>query len=208
MEHKINLDSTTQITTSPLQKPESDTSPNKPTSDSPLTTPIQVGNEDNDTSIMMKKIFESSSPPSSAADSSTVVPVPVSELEKKKLRAERFGMPMKLSEVEKRNSRAERFGTGSTSHGSDELKKAEELKRKARAERFGLPSKSTDDEEAKKKARSARFAPVTKTDPAEEEKKKARALRFSKTASGALSLNGNGTSEQKTTVVAEASGGA
>ncbi|KAF9587339.1 hypothetical protein IFM89_001329 [Coptis chinensis] len=101
-----------------------------------------------------------------------------------------------------------RFGTGCTSHGSDELKKAEELKRKARAERFGLPSKSTDDEEAKKKARSARFAPVTKTDPTEEEKKKAMALRFSKTASGAPSLNGNGTSEQKTTVVAEASGGA
>ncbi|KAF9589646.1 hypothetical protein IFM89_026679 [Coptis chinensis] len=72
---------------------------------------------------------------------------------------------------------------------------------------FGLPSKSTDDEEAKKKARSARFAPVTKTDPTEEEKKKARALRFSKTASGAPSLNGNGTSEQILLAFVTLSGG-
>ncbi|KAF8407135.1 hypothetical protein HHK36_006260 [Tetracentron sinense] len=36
-----------------------------------------------------------------------------------------------------------RFGTGSTLHGSDELKKSEELKRKARAERFSQPSSSS-----------------------------------------------------------------
>ncbi|KAJ6316370.1 hypothetical protein OIU78_019622 [Salix suchowensis] len=72
---------------------------------------------------------------------------PVTDIEKKIRRAERFGITVQLSEQEKRNTRAERFGTGtgtgtgSTAQGSesDSVKKSEELKRKARAERFGIP---------------------------------------------------------------------
>ncbi|KAF5471749.1 hypothetical protein F2P56_008520 [Juglans regia] len=117
---------------------------------------------------------------------------PVSNIQKKTRRAERFGITLQLTEEEKRNSRAERFGMGSPLHGS------EDLKRKARAERFGLcdasvapddesrkkttadvegKKKATADEEAKKKARLARFAPVSKTDTVEEEKRKARTIR-------------------------------
>ncbi|XP_057983095.1 protein MODIFIER OF SNC1 11 [Malania oleifera] len=134
---------------------------------------------------------------------------PVSDMQKKIRRAERFGMTVQLSEEEKRSSRAERFGTGSTVHGSDGLKKSEEQKRKARAERFGLPVQSTPaDEEAKKKARLARFAPASKTDSMEEDKRKARAIRFSDPPSSSLSeVNGKGNIEAETAIVGKASGG-
>ncbi|KAF8407249.1 hypothetical protein HHK36_006376 [Tetracentron sinense] len=69
-----------------------------------------------------------------------------------------------------------KFGTGSTWHGSDELKKSEELKRKARAERFGLSEQSVANDEFKKKAHAARFAPVSKMDTLEGDKKKATAI--------------------------------
>ncbi|KAJ4979989.1 hypothetical protein NE237_010769 [Protea cynaroides] len=122
---------------------------------------------------------------------------PVSDLQKKIRRAERFGVSVQLSEAEKRNSRAERFGTAPTSHGSNGLQKSEEQKRKARAERFGLPSKSLSDEEAKKKARLARFATVSKMDNSEEEKKKAREIRFSGPPSGPSSqVSGSATTVQ------------
>ncbi|KAK9169159.1 hypothetical protein Syun_001299 [Stephania yunnanensis] len=134
---------------------------------------------------------------------------PVTDLQKKMLRAERFGMSVQLSEEEKRNSRAERFGTGSNIQKSSELKKSEELKRKARAERFGLPTQSIIDEEAKKKARLARFAPVSKTDAVEEEKKKARAIRFSQQPSGTSSeVNGESNSLKETAIVGKAGEGA
>ncbi|KAL6998264.1 hypothetical protein U1Q18_008390 [Sarracenia purpurea var. burkii] len=133
---------------------------------------------------------------------------PVSDVQKKIRRAERFGMPVQMSEEEKRNSRAERFGQTNAMHGSDELKKSEEQKRKARAERFGLVQGVPADEELKKKARLDRFAAVPKTDSQEEEKKKARALRFSKPPSGSLSqVNGKGNEiEVKTATTAKASG--
>ncbi|XP_004493925.1 uncharacterized protein [Cicer arietinum] len=112
---------------------------------------------------------------------------PLSDVQKKMRRAERFGISVQLSEKEKRNSRAERFGTASVLHGP-EGSKDEDLKRKARAERFGMPTPSTTaDEDAKKKARLARFASGSKTDPAEEDKRKARALRFSNSSSTTLS---------------------
>ncbi|RWW57649.1 hypothetical protein BHE74_00035544 [Ensete ventricosum] len=100
---------------------------------------------------------------------------PVTDLQKKLRRAERFGTPVMLSEEEKRNSRAERFGTTSTFDGGKIGGPLEEQKRKARAERFGL--KAETDEEAKKKARLERFAPDSKLDTSEEEKRKARAIR-------------------------------
>ncbi|XP_042477100.1 protein MODIFIER OF SNC1 11-like isoform X2 [Macadamia integrifolia] len=132
---------------------------------------------------------------------------PVSDLQKKIRRAERFGMSVQLSEEEKRNSRAERFGTAPASHGSNVSQKSEEQKRKARAERFGLPSQLLANEEAKKKARLARFASVSKMDNAEEQKKKAREIRFSETTSGASSkVNGRANSVQ-TAIVAKAHGG-
>ncbi|XP_062117080.1 protein MODIFIER OF SNC1 11 [Humulus lupulus] len=160
---------------------------------------------------------------SSAAGTATVPPV--SDIEKKIRRAERFGISVQLSEVEKRNSRAERFGTvtGSASPtpsaaGSEVSKKSEELKRKARAERFGIPSptvtsdeegkkKVTFDEEAKKKARLARFAPASKTDLIEDDKRKARALRFSSTPSNSVpQVNGKSNIEQNAAIAGEAGG--
>ncbi|KAJ6778397.1 PROTEIN MODIFIER OF SNC1 11 [Salix koriyanagi] len=126
---------------------------------------------------------------------------PVTDIEKKIRRAERFGITVQLSEQEKRNTRAERFGTGtgtgtgSTAQGSesDSVKKSEELKRKARAERFGIPVPPVaSDEETKKKVRLERFAPAAKTNAQEEDKRKARALRFSQSSSGSLSINGQG----------------
>ncbi|XP_043709075.1 protein MODIFIER OF SNC1 11 isoform X2 [Telopea speciosissima] len=132
---------------------------------------------------------------------------PVSDLDKKMRRAERFGVSVQLSEEEKRNSRAERFGTAPIPHGSNVGQKSEEQKRKARAERFGLPSESPADEDSKKKARLARFAIVSKMDNLEEEKKKARAIRFSQPQSGASSkVNGSANSEQ-TDIEGKAHGG-
>ncbi|KAF3442066.1 hypothetical protein FNV43_RR15982 [Rhamnella rubrinervis] len=154
---------------------------------------------------------------------------PVSDIQKKIRRAERFGISVQLTEKEKRNSRAERFGTGSTVGGSEVSKKTEELKRKARAERFGLPASVTpvaSEEEAKKKARLARFAPVSKTDTLEEDKRKAgvgpvsktdtleedkrkaRAIRFSNTTpSSSLSQeNGKGSIEPNAAIVGKAGG--
>ncbi|KAK7284254.1 hypothetical protein RJT34_18997 [Clitoria ternatea] len=147
-----------------------------------------------------------------AADSKTTPPdsdAPLSDVQKKMRRAERFGISVQLSEKEKRNSRAERFGTGSTTSQGPEATKSEELKRKARAERFGMPSPTTAaDEEAKKKARLARFAPVSKTDPLEEDKRKARALRFSNPSSTSLSeVNGEGKIEPKAVIAGKAGGG-
>ncbi|POO02468.1 Protein MODIFIER OF SNC1 [Trema orientale] len=135
---------------------------------------------------------------------------PVSDIEKKIRRAERFGISVQLTEEEKRNSRAERFGT-SSALGTEASKKSEELKRKARAERFGVPTAPVaSDEAAKKKARLARFAPVPKTDTLEDEKRKARALRFSNTRADSLpQVNGKSNSniEQNAAIAGKAGGG-
>ncbi|CAM6029240.1 unnamed protein product [Sphagnum balticum] len=118
------------------------------------------------------------------ADSGTA---PLTDLEKKQKRAERFGTELKITEDEKRRMRSARFngasatngakketGTG-TGTGSETLSNvspstagAEAAKRKARAERFGIGGIGTTepalklqvstDEDAKKKARLARFA--------------------------------------------------
>ncbi|XP_068637951.1 protein MODIFIER OF SNC1 11-like [Aristolochia californica] len=131
--------------------------------------------------------------------SSPTSSIPISDLQKKFRRAERFGVPVQLSEAEKRNSRAERFGTATTICGSMELKKLEEQKRKARAERFGFTSQPTVDEEAKKKARFERFAQGPKLDPLEDDKRKARAARFGEASTGNSSeANGKANPELKT----------
>ncbi|KAK2647669.1 hypothetical protein Ddye_015158 [Dipteronia dyeriana] len=142
--------------------------------------------------------------PSSAND------VPVTDIQKKIRRAERFGVSVQLSEEEKRNSRASRFGTAPQTQGSEVSKKSEDLKRRARAERFGIPVPTTvSDEDAKKKARLARFAPYSKTDTVEEDKRKARALRFSGPPSSSPSqVNGEGNIEPKAAIAGKASGGA
>lgn len=110
--------------------------------------------------------------------------VPISEAEKAKLRAERFGIQVEQSgstkhigglglfdpqeEFERRKKRAERFGLPIPVNEHEEKEK-----KKARAERFGLPVPVSKEElEAKKKERAERFM-------SEEEKKKiARAARF------------------------------
>ncbi|QCD97872.1 hypothetical protein DEO72_LG6g2585 [Vigna unguiculata] len=144
---------------------------------------------------------KTSPPPESGNDA------PLSDIQKKIRRAERFGISVQLSEKEKRNSRAERFGTAPASQGS-EPSKSEELKRKARAERFGMPSPTTAaDEEAKKKARLARFAPASKVDPQEEDKRKARALRFANPSSTSIANgNGEGNIEPKAAIAGKAGG--
>lgn len=132
-------------------------------------------------------------------------PKPVlTEAEKQKLRAERFGLPATgaaagkgatppaaimglgqfdpLEEHERRKKRAERFGLP-----VPVLKAEEEARKKARAERFGIEVPPTKEElEAKKKARAERFGGAGATAPAdgevvsEEMKKKLeeRAKRF------------------------------
>jgi hypothetical protein len=109
---------------------------------------------------------------------------PISEAEKAKLRAERFGIQVEQSgsakhigglglfdpqeEYERRKKRAERFGLPVPVNEHEEKEK-----KKARAERFGLPVPVSKEElDAKKKERAERFM-------SEEEKKKlARAARF------------------------------
>ena len=171
---------------------------NPPAAASVSPTAVGLKKEDDDPKTNVAPVS-----PSSANDA------PVTDVQKKIRRAERFGMPVQLSEQEKRNSRAERFGTAPQTHGS-ESKKSEELKRRARAERFGLPVPTTvSDEEAKKKARAARFAPYSKTDTVEEDKKKARALRFSGPPSSSLSqVNGEGNIEPTAVITGKAGGGA
>ncbi|THU60553.1 hypothetical protein C4D60_Mb07t13990 [Musa balbisiana] len=126
---------------------------------------------------------------------------PVTDLQKKLRRAERFGMPVMLSEEEKRNSRAERFGTGSPLSGRKDIGQPEEQKRKARAERFGLKIDIVVDEEAKKKARLERFAPKSMMDTSEVEKRKARAIRFSQ---GSPQVGSQSNYDLKATTVAHA----
>ncbi|CAM8976210.1 unnamed protein product [Rhodiola kirilowii] len=134
---------------------------------------------------------------------------PVTDVQKKMKRAERFGMPVKLSEEEKRNSRAERFGSAANSNETRAVKKPEDQKRKARAERFGLSTETVVDEEAKKKARLARFAAASKVDNVEHDKRKARAMRFSQTSTRVVSnVNGEGKLEPNAVVAGNAGGAA
>lgn len=124
---------------------------------------------------------------------------PMTEAEKQKLRAERFGLSSvpaasadkkasggavigglgmfdPAEELERRKKRAERFGLPPPT-----LQAEEDAKKKARAERFGIEVPlSKEDIEAKKRERAERFGMKdTKTILEEEEKKKeARAKRF------------------------------
>uniref|UniRef100_A0A7N0UVB8 THO1-MOS11 C-terminal domain-containing protein n=1 Tax=Kalanchoe fedtschenkoi TaxID=63787 RepID=A0A7N0UVB8_KALFE len=134
---------------------------------------------------------------------------PVTDVQKKMKRAERFGMPVQLSEEEKRTSRAERFGSATNSNETKEVKSSEVEKRKARAERFGLAAETVSDEDAKKKARLARFAATSKVDNVEDDKRKARALRFSQPSTGAVSnVNVEGKPELNAAVAGNAGGAA
>ncbi|XP_028776000.1 protein MODIFIER OF SNC1 11 [Neltuma alba] len=104
---------------------------------------------------------------------------PLTDVQKKMRRAERFGISVQLCRQEKRNSRVERFGPGSTLQASS-TSRSNDLKGRAREERFGITHSSTaDDDKPRKKARLPSFAPVSTIDPMEEEKRKARAIRFS-----------------------------
>ncbi|XP_028775125.1 protein MODIFIER OF SNC1 11 isoform X1 [Neltuma alba] len=198
-----NPKKTLDLTQPPSATPDPDPSQD-PTNASSTTQPSSLPSQPSTTGASPKDAAAAESKhPVAEKDAA------VSDIQKKILRAERFGISVQLSEQEKRNSRAERFGTGSTSQAS-ETSKSEELKRKARAEsRFGMPCPPTAaDEEAKKKARLARFAPVSKTDPLEEDKRKARALRFSNPPSSSLpQVNGTGNIETEAAVAGKAGGG-
>lgn len=122
-------------------------------------------------------------------------PAVVTDIEKKRRRAERFGTDLKISEAEKRKLRAARFNDG-TKNGTTEaevktqtkgldspakslsaaaksaLIAAENAKRKARAERFGsIPQEL-------KVAGESEVAAKPKLSQDEEAKKKARMARF------------------------------
>lgn len=81
----------------------------------------------------------------------------LSDLDKKRRRAERFGMGLQVSEKEKLALRAERFAGAQVEKKASSVKEPESEKRKQRAARFGIV-----DEAARKKARQERFAPITK----------------------------------------------
>eukprot|EP00242_Pyramimonas_sp_CCMP2087_P008311 CAMPEP_0198209262 /NCGR_PEP_ID=MMETSP1445-20131203/14804_1 /TAXON_ID=36898 /ORGANISM="Pyramimonas sp., Strain CCMP2087" /LENGTH=226 /DNA_ID=CAMNT_0043882983 /DNA_START=159 /DNA_END=839 /DNA_ORIENTATION=- len=97
------------------------------------------------------------------------------ELEKKKARASRFGVPLASSEDEKLATRASRFG----------IPPGEDAKKASRSARFGTteakgeqaPKGETEEDKAKRLARAKRFG--TNDPSLEEDKKKARADRFS-----------------------------
>lgn len=65
-----------------------------------LETTVNTTDRVQNTTVGVKKDGEDSK--------ATTVAAPVTDTQKKKRRAERFGMPVQLSEQEKRNSRAER----------------------------------------------------------------------------------------------------
>jgi len=96
----------------------------------------------------------------------------MTDAERAKLRAARFGAPNADEDAEKKKARAERFGLAD--------KDLDAEKKKARAERFGLADK--DLEEEKKKARAERFGIQSEAD-----KMKARAERFGMSGDGKLS---------------------
>ncbi|KAK9909753.1 hypothetical protein WJX75_006961 [Coccomyxa subellipsoidea] len=122
------------------------------------------------------------------------------ELEKRKARAARFGVPLNTSEDEKKDSRAQRFGI--TEKPGPEKRKAsepisskkaaslEELaalleKKKARAARFNVPLVTTSKEETLRlKSRAERFkdqlssAPVAKAPSAKDTPQSAAAAEF------------------------------
>lgn len=137
----------------------------------------------------------------------SAMPVVVTDIEKKRRRAERFGTDLKISEAEKRKLRAARFNDG-TKNGADvvmaeapktaaatkvpvaaksalsaeaksALIAAENAKRKARAERFGsVPQELTVEPKVSKNEGSAK----PKFSQDEEAKKKARMARFAMAA--------------------------
>lgn len=92
------------------------------------------------------------------------------ELEKRKKRAERFGMPIPVSKEEeeaRKRARAERFGLPVPVNTEEE-----KARKKARAERFGLPIPLSKEElEAKKKARAERFGLQNTNGPSEKSAK-------------------------------------
>ncbi|KAI5069942.1 hypothetical protein GOP47_0014285 [Adiantum capillus-veneris] len=97
----------------------------------------------------------------------------LSDLEKKRLRAERFGVGLQVSEQEKLALRAERFA-GVEGKKSSTVKEPESERRKQRAARFGIV-----EEESRKKTRQERFTPASKQEKSSEaDKRKARAARF------------------------------
>lgn len=188
----------------PNQKPKTEGQTKSSTADAaaPSSNPQQTSSGGGEE----KKAIPSTAATSEADGTVSGDDAPVTDIQKKIRRAERFGLPVQLSEEEKRNSRAERFGTVMGVHVSDASKKSELQKRKARAERFGLAqSTAPSDDEAKKKARLARFAPGSKTDPLEEDKRKARAIRFSQNQPASISeTNGEGEIQTETAVVGKA----
>lgn len=130
-----------------------------------------------------------------------VVPAAMTDIEKKRRRAERFGTDLKITEAEKRKLRAARFNDGSkngaaapevvvveagkvgaaklSDNAKSALMEAESAKRKARAERFGsVPQEAT----VKPKFSSDEVAPKVEFSQDEEAKKKARMARFTMAA--------------------------
>lgn len=129
-------------------------------------------------------------------------PAAMTDIEKKRRRAERFGTDLKISEADKRKLRAARFNDGTknvandvvvkttdkvsdsssktpalTAEAKSALLKAENAKRKARAERFGsIPQEVTTVKPKNEVSAKPKFSQD------EEAKKKARMARFAMAA--------------------------
>jgi SAP domain-containing ribonucleoprotein len=124
---------------------------------------------------------------------SVAAPAAMTDIEKKRKRAERFGTDLRMTEADKRKLRAARFSggskngavageagvevekTGTVKAPSKALLEAENAKRKARAERFGGPPEEVT---VKPKSPQSVVAAKPKLAQDEEAKKKARMARF------------------------------
>ena len=133
------------------------------------------------------------------AGSGAAAPAAVTDIEKKRRRAERFGTDLKISEAEKRKLRAARFNDGTkngaaapavvveagkvapvklSENAKSAVLEAENAKRKARAERFG----SVQEAAVKPNLSNDEVTRKPKLSQDEEAKKKARMARFAMAA--------------------------
>lgn len=128
-------------------------------------------------------VSEESAPPADTPSESYVSPLELSEEDRKKLRAERFGIPLTQStpDAEKKRARAERFGLSTTAESTAKKSSVadDEAARQRRAERFGTKQAVSADSDPRSadrlKRRQERFQPESAEEAA---KKKQRLARF------------------------------
>lgn len=126
------------------------------------------------TNLSEKKSTEDSKTGAIPTENSSKSEKAMTFAEKKKARAERFGIETEENVLEKKLARAKRFGIVT--------KETEEEKKKDRAKRFGLDVKDNSKNKKQKKGLPGVQKPVTSISSAEAEKRLARAKRFGTTS--------------------------